>query len=66
MKSALAAILQRKSVRAFDKRPVEESTIQQLKEATLRTPTAGNMVLWSVIDVKDSGKKEELAHLCHS
>lgn len=64
MKTPMEILLERRSVRTFEPRPVESDVVVRLKEATLRAPTAGNMVLWSVIDVQDPDKKKELAVLC--
>ncbi|AEC03001.1 nitroreductase family protein [Parasphaerochaeta coccoides] len=64
MKTPLEILLERRSIRSFEARPVEADVIARLKEATLRAPTAGNMVLWSVIDVQDPERKKALSVLC--
>ncbi len=54
----------RRSIRAFEDRPIEEETLMKLKELTLRAPSAGNMTMYSVIEVTDKDTKEKLAKLC--
>ncbi len=64
MHQTLQLIHARRSARVFSDRPVSEETLLALKEATLRAPTAGNMALYSIIEVTDPAKKEHLALLC--
>jgi FMN reductase (NADPH) len=64
MNETLRLLAERGSVRAYQKRPIEQDHIQQIKQATLRAPTAGNMMLYSVIEVEDQEKKDQLALLC--
>lgn len=64
MHDTLRLIHSRRSIRTFSDRPVSDETLLTLKEATLRAPTAGNMALYSIIEVKDQSKKERLALLC--
>lgn len=51
MNPVIETILQRKSVRAYEKKPVSPEARGQLLQATLRAPTAGNMMLYSIIEV---------------
>lgn len=64
MNETIELIESRFSVRVFDKEPVPEETVRELKRLTLRAPSAGNMQLYSILEVKDQGKKEALAKLC--
>ena len=64
MNETVELIESRFSVRVFEKAPVPEETVRKLKELTLRAPSAGNMLLYTVLEVKDQGKKEKLARLC--
>jgi len=57
-------LLQRKSIRAYESRPISAETKQQLFQATLRAPTAGNMMLYTIIDVQDQKLKDRLAITC--
>ncbi len=49
--TTIATILNRKSVRAYESKPIEPELKQQIIDATLRSPTAGNMMLYSIIEV---------------
>jgi nitroreductase len=60
----LEVIAQRSSTRAFAAGPLTDDERQAILHAALRAPTAGNMVLYSVIDVEDAAVKERLAILC--
>lgn len=60
----VSLMMGRRSLRAFSDRPVDGETLGLLKEATLRAPTAGNQMFYSVIEVDDPGKKKALAVLC--
>lgn len=64
MNDTVRLIESRFSVRVFRKEPVAEETVAELKRLTLRAPSAGNMQLYSVLEVKDQGKKEKLARIC--
>ena len=48
MNQTIDLLLSRKSIRAFEKREVEEEVKAKILEATLRAPTAGNMMLYSI------------------
>ena len=64
MNNTLTVLASRRTVRSFQEREISKEDIQAIKEATLRAPTAGNMALYSVIDVTDEKEKETLARLC--
>lgn len=64
MHETLQLLNNRRSVRSFEDRIIEPEAVIQLKEATLRAPTAGNMALYSIVEVHDSSKKEKLAKIC--
>lgn len=54
----------RRSYRAWKDEPVALKDLEAMRSAVLRAPTAGNMALYSVIEITDTSIKEELAHLC--
>jgi len=54
----------RRSTRVFDNRPVPEEVVDALVKATMRAPTAGNMMLYSILRVDDQEIKDELAKSC--
>lgn len=60
----MQVLLNRKSVRAYEKREIGEDAKEQILRATLRAPTAGNMMLYSIIEVKDQGLKDKLVKTC--
>ncbi|MGE4584262.1 MAG: nitroreductase family protein [Sphaerochaeta sp.] len=64
MYETLHLLNQRRSIRSFEQRPIEAEQLRLLKEATLRAPSAGNMILYSIIEVHDPAKKEQLAEIC--
>jgi nitroreductase len=64
MNPVIDTILNRKSVRAYEKRPIEPEIKAQILQVTLRAPTAGNMMLYSIIEVDDQDKKDSLAKTC--
>jgi nitroreductase len=57
-------ILKRSSIRAYDGRPIETEVKDQILAATLRAPTAGALMLYSIIEVNDRKAKETLAKTC--
>jgi nitroreductase len=60
----LELLAARKSVRSFEPRPVEEAVRDRVLAAALRAPTAGNMMLYSLIEVEDQAIKDKLAKSC--
>ncbi len=57
-------LLSRKSVRAYEDRPIPEDAKDLILEAAMRAPTAGNMMLYSIIEVEDQQLKDRLAVTC--
>jgi FMN reductase (NADPH)/FMN reductase [NAD(P)H] len=64
MNQVIETLLNRKSIRAYEKRAIELEVRAQILEATLRAPTAGNMMLYSIIDVTDQRLKDKLVRTC--
>jgi len=64
MNQTLETILKRKSVRDYRDAPVPPDIRAQVLEATLRAPTAGNLMLYSIIEVTDRNIKNTLAKTC--
>ena len=64
MNQTMELLLNRKSVRAYEDREVGEEVKDRLLAATLRAPTAGNLMLYSIIEVKDQAAKETLVRTC--
>ncbi len=64
MNPTLDILLARHSVRAYADKPIAESEKQAILQATLRAPTAGNMMLYSILEVEDQALKERLVETC--
>jgi nitroreductase len=64
MNEALHVIHNRRSVRAYDDRPIDRETVDTIIQAAMRAPTAGNMMLYSIIEIDDQALKDKLAVSC--
>lgn len=64
MNQVIETLLKRKSVRAYEERAIEPDIKAAILQATLRAPTAGNMMLYSIIEVTDQRIKDRLAVTC--
>ena len=64
MNPTLDLLLNRKSIRAFENRPIKTDVKAKILEATLRAPTAGNMMFYSILDITDQRIKEKLVKTC--
>jgi len=60
----LELIAKRRSVRSFLDRPVERATVDTIVNAAMRSPTAGNLMLYSIIEVTEQSTKDRLAVTC--
>lgn len=58
------SLIQRKSVRVFEKKSVSDSVKEAVLYAAFQAPTAGNQMLYSIIDVTEEGLKKSLSILC--
>ena len=58
--SILEIIKKRRSIRAFLTTPVEEAKLQNILEAGLWAPSAGNIQAWKYIVVRDPQKRKEI------
>lgn len=57
-------LYERKSVRVYAPRPVEPDVKQAVLCAAIQAPSAGNMALYTVLDITDPAKKAALAVYC--
>ena len=64
MNQTMELLLNRKSVRVYEEKEISEEVKAKLFAATLRAPTAGNLMLYSIIEVKDQGAKDTLVRTC--
>ncbi len=60
----LALFAARKSVRAYEDRPVGPETREAVLAATLRAPTAGNLQLYTILEIEDPALKRRLSETC--
>jgi len=54
----------RVSLRSYLKRPITDEHMEIILNGAMRAPTAGNLMLYSIIVVKDQKKKDILAESC--
>ena len=64
MNTILESLYQRKSCRVFTDGPVSDEIKQELILAAMQAPSAGNMHLYSIIDITDQAIKDQLAVSC--
>lgn len=60
MKNVKEALLERTSVRRYEREPIPAETMQLIYDAVRNTPTSYNGQQFSVIDIDDQALKEEL------
>ena len=64
MNKVMDILLKRKSIRAYEQKEISPEIKNAILQATLRAPTAGNMMLYSIVDVTDQRIKDRLAVTC--
>lgn len=64
MNEVLKTIHKRASLRLYKDKPISERDLQTLLDAILRAPTAGNMMLYTVVVIRDEKTKETLSKTC--
>ncbi len=64
MNNTVKELMERKSVRVYEDRQIEQEKKAAIVEAALQAPTAGNMTLYSIIDVTDPELKQKLSVTC--
>ncbi len=64
MNSILDVIANRKSIRSYEDREIEKDVKDKIIQAAFRSPTAGNMMLYSMIEVTEQENKDKLAKTC--
>ncbi len=64
MNQILEVIANRKSIRSYEDREIKKEVKDRIVRATLRAPTAGNMMLYSIIEVTEQKNKDKLAKTC--
>jgi len=64
MNQVMDVLMKRKSVRAYEERAISPEVRAEILEATLHAPTAGNLMLYSILDMTDQSIKDKLAVTC--
>jgi nitroreductase len=64
MNQVMDLLLKRKSVRAYEEREISPDARAEILKATLRAPTAGNLMLYSILEITDQSIKDKLAVTC--
>ncbi len=64
MNHIITSLFERKSVRSFEERDIDEETRTLLLDAALQAPTAGNQILYTILDIRDQAVKDVLAVTC--
>lgn len=64
MNPVMDVLLKRRSVRAYQERIIPAEVRAEILKATLRAPTAGNLMLYSILEITDPSLKDKLAITC--
>jgi nitroreductase len=64
MNSVIKALYDRKSVRAYLDKPLSEAEQNQIIDAAIQAPSAGNQILYTILHIEDQKIKNQLAVLC--
>lgn len=64
MNKTIQEIYERKSVRAFDEKEIPKDIKELILQSAFQAPTAGNQMLYSIIDVTDQKLKDRLSITC--
>lgn len=64
MNETIKLLMERKSVRQFVQEPMPAQDVEAILNAAVQAPSAGNMTLWTIINVTDPEKKLALSKSC--
>lgn len=64
MNETIQSIINRKSVRVFEDRPIYEEEKSIIVNAALQASSAGNQILYTILDIDDPSIKHELSIIC--
>jgi nitroreductase len=64
MNQVMDVLMKRKSIRAYEDREIPAEVRAEILKATLRAPTAGNLMLYSILEISDQSMKDKLAVTC--
>lgn len=60
----MKVINNRCTVRAYKQEPLSQKEVDTIIHGAIRAPTAGNMMFYSILEVKDQNMKEKLVKTC--
>ncbi|MCL2482239.1 MAG: nitroreductase family protein [Propionibacteriaceae bacterium] len=64
--STIDELLERKSIRIFEHKPIPDEIKAQLLECAFAAPTCGTQMLYSIIEVEDPVTRARLAKICQN
>ena len=64
MNEIIRSLHTRKSVRVYEKKPIPSDHRQAILDAAVQAPTAGNMSLFTILDITDQALKDRLSVTC--
>ena len=64
MNETIKLLMERKSVRQFVQEEMPREDVEAILNAAVQAPSAGNMTLWTIINVTDPAKKLALSKSC--
>lgn len=64
MNNTIETILNRQSLRTFSEKSISDEDLNLILKCAMRAPTAGNMMTYSIIVVKDKELKQKLSVSC--
>jgi FMN reductase (NADPH)/FMN reductase [NAD(P)H] len=64
MNQVIDVLMKRRSVRAYEEKEISTEIRAEILKATFRAPSAGNMMLYSMIEITDQNIKDRLAVTC--
>ena len=64
MNNTIEVIMNRRSIRAYSDELITDDEKKKILEATLRAPTAGNMMLYSILEIESQELKTRLSDTC--
>ena len=60
----LELIKNRRTIRAYDPKPLSQEEVDTIIHGAMRAPTAGNLMMYSIIQVSDQNLKDHLVKTC--
>ena len=62
--NCLETIMKRKSVRVYEEKDIPQDIKDKIITAAFQAPTAGNMMMYSIIEIENQSIKDELVKTC--